>query len=77
VAVHPDYHRAGRAGALLKRVEVEARQLGLTRLFSLTTHSPHWFIEHGFQADTVEALPMARAALYNYQRNSKVLIKSL
>ena len=77
VAVHPDYHRAGRAAALLKRVEVEARRLGLKRLFSLTTHSPHWFIEHGFQPDTVEALPMARAALYNYQRNSKVLIKTL
>lgn len=77
VAVDPDYRQAGRAGALLKRAEVEARRLGLTQLFSLTTHSPHWFIEHGFTVGNVEALPMARAALYNYQRNSKVLIKAL
>jgi amino-acid N-acetyltransferase len=77
VAVHPDYRRAGRAHTLLKKVELDARAKGLTHLFSLTTHSPHWFIEHGFTSGSVEALPMARAALYNYQRNSKVLIKAL
>lgn len=77
VAVHPDYQRAGRAATLLKRVESEARQLGLTRLFSLTTHTPHWFIEHGFVAGSIEDLPMAKQRLYNYQRNSRVLIKPL
>lgn len=77
VAVHPDYRRSGRASALLKRVEVEARRLGLKHLFSLTTHSPHWFIEHGFVSAKVEDLPMARQQLYNYQRNSLVLVKAL
>lgn len=77
VAVHPDYRRAGRAAALLKRTEIEARRLGLTQLFSLTTHSPHWFVEHGFSPAQVEDLPMARQQLYNYQRNSRVLVKSL
>ncbi|MEQ1440417.1 amino-acid N-acetyltransferase [Fontimonas sp. SYSU GA230001] len=77
VAVHPDYQRAGRAGALLKRVEAEARQLGLRQLFSLTTHTPHWFIEHGFRKAGIDALPMQKQRIYNYQRNSLVLIKDL
>ncbi|SFF39710.1 N-acetylglutamate synthase [Fontimonas thermophila] len=77
VAVHPDYRRAGRAAALLKRIEAKARQLGLKQLFSLTTHTPHWFIEHGFRKTTVEALPVQKQRIYNYQRNSLVLIKDL
>lgn len=77
VAVHPDYQRAGRAAALLKRVETEARQLGLKKIFSLTTHSPHWFIEHGFTQAKIEDLPVEKQRLYNYQRNSIVLVKSL
>lgn len=77
VAVHPDYQRAGRAGALLKRVESEARAMGLRRLFSLTTHTPHWFIEHGFHNGTPEDLPDEKQRLYNYQRKSLVLVKDL
>lgn len=77
VAVHPDYQRAGRAAALLRRVEVEARRLGLKRLFTLTTHSPHWFIEHGFTPASVDDLPVPRQQLYNYRRKSQVLIKPL
>ncbi|SEP99103.1 N-acetylglutamate synthase [Solimonas aquatica] len=77
VAVHADYRRAGRAAALLKRVEAEARAQGLKRLFSLTTHTPHWFIEHGFRQATPEELPAQRQKLYNYQRGSLVLIKDL
>lgn len=77
VAVHPDYQRAGRAAALLKRVEAEARALGLKKLFSLTTHSPHWFIERGFVQARIEELPVQKQRLYNYQRNSIVLVKAL
>ncbi|MFA5938601.1 MAG: amino-acid N-acetyltransferase [Sinimarinibacterium sp.] len=77
VAVHPDYQRAGRAGVLLKRVETEARHLGLKKLFSLTTHTPHWFIEHGFRKAGIDELPVQKQRLYNYQRNSLVLIKDL
>lgn len=77
VAVHPEYRRAGRAAALLKRVETEARQMGLSRLFSLTTHTPHWFIEHGFRKAEPDELPVQKQRLYNYQRNSLVLIKDL
>jgi amino-acid N-acetyltransferase len=77
VAVHPDYQRAGRANALLKRVETEARKLGLKKIFSLTTHSPHWFIEHGFVQATITDLPVQKQRIYNYQRNSIVLVKDL
>ncbi len=58
-------------------MESEARLLGLARLFSLTTHTPHWFIEHGFVPGSIEDLPMAKQQLYNYQRNSRVIIKPL
>jgi amino-acid N-acetyltransferase len=77
VAVHPDYRRAGRAAALLARAEQSARQLGLEKLFALTTHSPHWFIEHGFAPARIDDLPMQKQRIYNYQRKSIVLIKTL
>lgn len=77
VAVHPEYQKGGRAALLLARVEAEARKLGLTALFSLTTHTPHWFIEHGFVAGNVEDLPGERQRFYNWRRNSLVLIKPL
>ena len=36
-----------------------------------------WFAEHGFEDAAIDALPAPRQALYNYQRNSKVMIKHL
>lgn len=77
VAVHPQYRKQGRASALLVEAEKRARQMGLTRFCTLTTHAPHWFIERGFVASTPEALPVPRQRLYNAQRNSKVFVKSL
>ncbi len=77
VAVHPEYQRAGRASALLKKIEAVAKKKGLKKLFSLTTHSPHWFIEHGFVQGKTSQLPAQKQRLYNYQRNSLVLIKDL
>ena len=43
----------------------------------LTTQTAHWFIEQGFTEAPRDALPAARQALYNLQRNSKVFRKSL
>ena len=77
VAVHPDYRGGHRAADLLAEVERRAQAQGLARLFVLTTKAPHWFVEHGFVASSIEALPLAKRALYNYQRNSAVLIKPL
>ena len=77
LAVHPDYRRGGRAEALLQHVEKQARRAGLERIFVLTTHTAHWFQERGFVPSHLEDLPVQRRALYNYQRNSKVFIKTL
>lgn len=77
LAVHPDYRQQQLAKVLLRRIEAEARKQGLTQLFVLTTHTAHWFKEQGFETATIEALPVARQQLYNNQRNSQVLVKSL
>ncbi|MDX1657165.1 MAG: amino-acid N-acetyltransferase, partial [Candidatus Competibacteraceae bacterium] len=77
VAVHPDYRSGGRAAGLLRFIERQARRQGLQRLFVLTTRSAHWFREQGFLPAAIEDLPVARQALYNLQRRSKVFIKPL
>ena len=77
LAVYPEYRNAGAGEQLLKRIESEARRQHLQRLFVLTTRATHWFIEHGFAEVAVDQLPSARQALYNYQRRSKVLLKTL
>lgn len=77
LAVSPDYRHGRRGDDLLERIEKRARSLGLSRLFVLTTRTAHWFQERGFAACSVEQLPVARASLYNYQRNSKIFWKPL
>jgi amino-acid N-acetyltransferase len=77
LAVAPDYQDAGGGELLLKWIEEKAKKLRIKRLFVLTTRAAHWFIEHGFAEAGVESLPKQKQALYNYQRRSKVLIKSL
>ncbi|CAK0781419.1 Amino-acid acetyltransferase [Gammaproteobacteria bacterium] len=77
LVVHPGYRRSGRAEDLLQWVETEAQSLGIRQLFVLTTHTAHWFRERGFEPAALTGLPMARQALYNFRRNSKVFIKTL
>ena len=77
VAVHPDYQGKGFGDTLLQRLEQMAVQQGIETLFVLTTVSSHWFQERGFRKGEVQSLPMARRSLYNYRRNSRVLVKQL
>jgi amino-acid N-acetyltransferase len=77
VATHPDYRNGGRAAALLQQMENQARKQHIKQLFLLTTQTAHWFIEQGFVQGKIEDLPIAKQELYNYQRNSKIFIKSL
>ncbi|CAM3803008.1 amino-acid N-acetyltransferase [Rouxiella silvae] len=77
VAVHPDYRSSSRGEMLLKRVASHAKQMGLTRLFVLTTRSIHWFQERGFKPADVDVLPIQKQEMYNYQRRSKILIADL
>lgn len=77
LALHPDYAGAGRGDVLLQAVEKDARAMDASALFVLTTRAEHWFMERGFVNARIDDLPVERRALYNYQRNSKVLIKAL
>jgi amino-acid N-acetyltransferase len=77
LAVMPDYRRAGYGDQLRQHIEARAAKMKLKRLFVLTTRTGHWFIERGFVEATVDALPAVKREFYNYQRRSKVLIKTL
>jgi len=48
-----------------------------TRLFVLTTRTAHWFLKRGFVMGSVDDLPGSRRNLYNWQRRSQVLLKTL
>ncbi|MDO4936989.1 MAG: amino-acid N-acetyltransferase [Sutterellaceae bacterium] len=77
VAVHPDYHGAGDGDRLLRRIEQRAKEMGLTRIFVLTTRTAHWFIKRGFEPAHVDDLPMEKQRLYNWNRRSQIFIKKL
>jgi amino-acid N-acetyltransferase len=77
LAVAEGYRDAGYGEDLLKACEDRARSLRIRRLFALTTHAAHWFLEQGFRAADVSALPSRRQALYNWRRGSKIFLKKL
>lgn len=77
VAVDPSYRQSNRGSQILQYLETRARQLHIQQLFILTTRTAHWFLEQGFETASVDDLPNARQALYNYQRSSLVCKKSL
>jgi amino-acid N-acetyltransferase len=77
IAVHPDYRKGGFGASLVAALERRAMELGIGSVFVLTTQATHWFQERGYHRRGLETLPMGRQALYNYQRNSQVLVKQL
>ena len=77
LAVAEGYRDAGYGEDLLKACEERARSLRIRRLFALTTHAAHWFLEQGFRAGDVAKLPSRRQALYTWKRGSKVFLKRL
>ena len=79
LATHPSYRLDAKehGTALVRRIETEARRLGLDQLFLLTTQTRDWFKEQGFVDATVDELPAPRKAVYNFQRNSAVMLKRL
>ncbi len=74
VATHQDYRGSSRAERILEAVKEQAISLGMDKLFVLTTVTAHWFLEQGFIAAGLDALPPRKKELYNYQRNSKVFV---
>lgn len=45
---------------LLERIAAQARQMGLSKLFVLTTRSIHWF-ERGFTPVDIDLLPESKS----------------
>jgi amino-acid N-acetyltransferase len=77
LAVSPFYRDGGRGERLLAHAEASARAMGLKGLFVLSTQTTHWFIERGFAEKDPTWLPESKAAMYNYDRRSKVFVKEL
>ncbi len=77
LVVHPDYRGRNYGDDLLWAVERTARSQGLQRLFALTTHTEHWFVERGFRVASVDNLPTERQMQYNAVRHSKVFVKQI
>ncbi len=77
LAVQPGYRKQGYGDALLRHITAKAQAQGLGKLYVLSTRTAHWFIERGFKETDVEQLPAQKKLLYNYQRRSKVFLRSL
>jgi amino-acid N-acetyltransferase len=77
LAVRPEYRGSGHGEKLMRATEERARAAGMKKLFVLTTRTAQWFAERGFSAASAEALPREKRSLYNWQRRSRVLVKSL
>lgn len=77
LAIDPQYRGGGRGDKLFNYCQTQAKTLGFKQLFCLTTRTEHWFLERGFIEQPIEKLPQEKQQLYNFQRRSKVFIKSL
>lgn len=77
LAVHHDYQKENRGEQLLSSIEKQCLQQKINRLFVLTSQTSHWFVERGFLSGEIGDLPVEKQSLYNYQRNSRVFIKSI
>ena len=77
LAVAAEYRDAGYGERLLLACQERAKGLKLRKLFALTTHAAHWFIEQGFRPADVAALPSRRQELYNWRRGSKIFFKRI
>jgi len=73
----PQSQGQGDGEKLLKRIEAQARALGLQSIFVLTTRTMHWFLKRGFAVVDPDWLPEARKRKYNRDRRSQVLVKKL
>jgi len=77
ICVHPDYQKDKKGNLLITHLESIAKEKQLKELFVLTTQTPHWFIERGFQKGELTALPTDKQQRYNAERNSMIFTKSL
>ena len=77
LAVNADYQKAAKGKSLYSTIEKEAVSKGIKKIFVLTTQTTHWFLEQGFNEAAIDDLSVSQQELYNYKRNSKVLMKDI
>jgi amino-acid N-acetyltransferase len=77
LAVRPEARGHGYGDKLADAICDNARKMGMKRIFVLTTRAMHWFVEREFREVAIDKLPAERKALYNLQRRSRVLMKSV
>ena len=81
LAAHPGHRSVVDGKTLGERLLAHAREVaqahGAESLFILTTRAEDWFAARGFRLAEPDALPASKQALYNYRRNSKVMIDAL
>ncbi len=77
LAVHSDYRGGARGQRLFSIALMLAKTQSAETVFVLSTQTAQWFIERGFAACEWTNVPDFLKALYNPQRNSKILFKPL
>ncbi len=77
LAVHSDYRGGARGQRLFSTALMLAKIQSAETVFVLSTQTAQWFIERGFVACEWTNVPDFLKALYNPQRNSKILFKPL
>ena len=81
IAVHERFRGSSKfpniGSRLLSTSENIARNRGITTIFVLTTQAREWFLDKGFVDASIEDLPAQKQELYNWQRQSKILAKTL
>ncbi|KAH9604357.1 hypothetical protein KSS87_007609 [Heliosperma pusillum] len=77
IAVSPDCRGQGQGDKLLDYIEKKASNLGLERLFLLTTRTADWFVRRGFTQCSIDCLPEERRKRINLSRKSKYYVKRL
>ena len=77
LAVNTNHAKQGLGDLLLTHLCKQAKSDNKEKLLALTTQSTDWFKERGFETKGVSNLPDSKKALYNFQRQSVVLVKAL
>lgn len=77
VAIHREYRGKNRGERLLENLKTEAIKHNLNKLFVLTTVTSHWFLEQGFEQQSIHELPASKKDMYNFTRNSKVFMLAI
>jgi amino-acid N-acetyltransferase len=77
VAVDQQYSHLGVGPRLIGYLLDRAEEIGLSRVFVLTTRTADWFLRLGFEEGDLSSLPEKKQAAYNFSRKSRILVKNL